>query len=49
MFATVILVHSLSFKLRETITSENGAILYPTLIGTDENPKEQEASFTLVI
>lgn len=47
--SVVIVALSLSIQLRETITSENGASVYPTLIGTEENPKEQAASFTLVI
>jgi hypothetical protein len=38
-----------ALALRETITSENGAVLYPTLIGIEEYPKVQAASFALVI
>jgi hypothetical protein len=38
-----------ALALRETIISENGAAVYPTLIGTEEYPKVQAASFTLVI
>jgi hypothetical protein len=37
-----------ALALRETIISENGAAVYPTLIGTEEYPKTQSASFTLV-
>lgn len=37
-----------ALALRETIISENGAVVYPTLIGTEEYPKTQSASFTLV-
>jgi hypothetical protein len=33
-----------SLALRETIISENGAVLYPTLIGIEEYPKVQAAS-----
>jgi hypothetical protein len=32
--------------LRETIMLEYGAISYETIIGTEENPKEQAASAT---
>jgi len=38
-----------ALALRETITSENGAVLYPTLIGTEEYPTAQAASLVLVI
>jgi len=40
-----------ALALRETITSEYGAppaAVYPTKIGTEEYPKVQAASFTLV-
>jgi len=37
-----------ALALRETIISENGAAVYPILIGTEEYPKIQSASFTLV-
>jgi len=39
---------SKSLALRETTTSENGAAVYPTLIGTEEYPKVQSASAVLV-
>jgi len=37
-----------ALALRETITSEKGAAVYPTLIGTEEYPLVQEASAVLV-
>jgi len=37
-----------ALALRETITSVNGATVYPTLIGTEEYPLVQSAEFVLV-
>jgi len=37
-----------ALALRETIISENGAVLYPILIGIEEYPKVQAASAELV-
>jgi len=45
--SAVRLAYTKALALRVTVISENGATLYPTLIGTEEYPKVQEASATL--